>query len=217
MLADNALCEAPLCAYDFVQFINSSSTISLVSTALAGKIIPASATHGLIIDDIGMMAQGYDIVDSISLTDNLDDTRLMNLSASHILTVASVISPNLVYTIAIVHPIFIGHGLVVNNIYNLEICHGLYITHHLGWVIDLEASNTISVTIKEVQSAFTDIVMSQAIETNMDDVNCLQPGGKANDFGPNTTVNVAQSINGKMIYACRATSNMSLLSSVAWR
>jgi len=217
MLADHALCEAPLCAHDFIKIINASSTITLTSVTLAGKIIPASATHDLIIDDIGVMAQGYDIVDTITVTDNLEIIRRINLSASHILTISSVISPNLVYNLAIIHPVFISDGLLVNNIYNVEICQGVFITHHLGWVIDLHASNTITCTVKEVQSAFNNIVMSHAVETNMDDVSCLQPNGKDNDYGPNTNVNVAQSIDGRMIYACSVTSNMSLLSSVAWR
>lgn len=219
MLADNSLCEAPLCAHDFINIINieSSLGLNLTDTLIAGKIFTINNTHTLSISDSGVLAKGYDIIHNINVSNNLDVTRLMNLATSDILTLASVVSPNLIYTIAVTDPIFISDDLIVNNIYNIELCSGVYVAQHLGWVIDLEASNTISCTVEEVQSAFTEFTLAQSIETNMDDVNCLQPGGKANDFGPSTTVNIAQSVNGRMIYACSATSNMSLLSSVAWR
>ena len=123
----------------------------------------------------------------------------------------------MIYVVAIEHPIYLQDGLLVNNIYNIEICNGIILTQHLGWVIELEANNTITVSFEEVESAYNNFIVSHTIETNMDDVNCIYPGGRANDKDISNTINIVQSIDGKMVYVCDVTSNLALLSSVAWR
>lgn len=218
MLGHNAICESPLCSLDFIHHIVATTPVTLISDILAGYIIPVAASTDLTVTQAASMAFGFDITHSIAIDSTNSSTGVYGQSISHALVLTQANVANMVYAIAVTDPVYIDDTPIqINNVYNIEICDGLEIYTHLGWVIELEASNTISCTVEEVQAAFTELVINQSIETNMDDVNCLQPGGKATEYGPSTAVNVAQSLNGQMIYACHVESNMSLLSSVAWR
>lgn len=217
MPAFYALCEAPVCALDFIMYEILQHEINPVSYLLDGFVLDLSLSNSATIASDLVGAYGFDIAHTVSVAQELSPTLIYNETISHVMTLTQQQVENVIYAVAITHATFLTSDFKINNVYNIELCDGVEVYQKLGWIIELDFSNSVTCTVEELQGLYTDLVINHAMETNMDDTTCLNPTGKSTDYSANTNVNVAQSLDGKFIYVCNMETNMSLLSSVAWR
>lgn len=217
MIDYQCLGEAPLCSAPFRHYLDLRSNMILTSDMLAGKIFTLDLENDLFLTQDEVAAQSLYIDSTIALNQTIVCNGVYNIGISSVVNLVSNEDPKVTYTAAVQHPIFLSDHIVASYIYGIEVCHNIALMQRFGWVIDLSLSNTLNLTMKEMDTLFNDLHLQQLMTTNMDDLSCINPFGSTGDKGLSNKLVITQSLDAKFVYACTTQSQLEILATLAWR
>jgi len=217
MIGFQGVDEAPLCSTPFMFWEYLSNTLTVEQAILGGKVFQINMNHNLTLSQDQEGAQGYYIDSTIALNHTLDVNGVYNIGISSAIVLSSSQPVTPVYTVVIDHPIFLSDSIQANNVYSIEICDNIPLIQRLGWVIEIEMSNVLNITMEELEGLYSDLVLQHDLSTNMDDLTCINPFGSPADKDLSNHIVFAQSLSGQFIYACEMASNIEILATVARR